>query len=172
MTIELMEKRGEFVAANELSMLLWRERELLEMLLFKLEEEQLLLTAGKSRWIQFATREVEQVLDRLRTAGLGRAVEVAAVADEWGAPENATLREIISHAPSGPWGEIFGDHLRAMTELTEEIAQLRNANEQYLRAAMRATQETIAGLDIETGVYTSHGDSSRDDSARIIDTEL
>lgn len=160
------------MAANELSTLLWRERELLEMLLFKLEEEQLLLTAGKSRWIQFATREVEQVLDRLRTTGLGRAVEVAAVADEWGAPDDATLRELISYAPSGPWGDIFAEHLKVMTKLTEEIGQLRNANEQYLRAAMRATQETIAGLNVETGVYTSHGDTSRDDSARLIDTQL
>ena len=36
------------MGANELSALLWRERELLELLSFKLEEEQLLLTAGKS----------------------------------------------------------------------------------------------------------------------------
>jgi hypothetical protein len=80
------------VGANELSALLWRERELLELLLFKLEEEQLLLTAGKSRWIQHATREVEQVMERLRTSGLARTVEVAEVARQWGVPEESTLR--------------------------------------------------------------------------------
>jgi len=46
------------MAASELSAQLWKERELLELLLFKLEEEQLLLIAGKSRWISHATREV------------------------------------------------------------------------------------------------------------------
>ena len=45
------------MSANDLSNLLWRERELLELLVFKLEEEQLLLTAGKSRWLPQATRE-------------------------------------------------------------------------------------------------------------------
>lgn len=34
---------GGVMGANELSALLWRERELLELLVFKLEEEQLLL---------------------------------------------------------------------------------------------------------------------------------
>ena len=64
------------MGAHELSALLWRERELLELLVFKLEEEQLLLiTAGKARWLQFATREVEQVMERVREAGLARTVE-------------------------------------------------------------------------------------------------
>ena len=65
-----------------MSALLWRERELLELLVFKLDEEQLLLSAGRSRWVQHATREVEQVLELVREAGLGRSVEVAAVALE------------------------------------------------------------------------------------------
>jgi flagellar biosynthesis/type III secretory pathway chaperone len=132
------------MGANELSALLWRERELLELLTFKLEEEQLLLTAGRTRWIDHATREVEQVLDRLRSAGLDRSVEVSSVAQEWGTDEEAPLREIIAAAPAGPWGEIFTAHLAAMTELTARIAQLRDENERFLRAAARATQETLA----------------------------
>ena len=50
------------MGANDLSTFLWHERELLELLIFKLEEEQLLLTAGKTKWLQHATREVEQVV--------------------------------------------------------------------------------------------------------------
>src|SRR5688500_16797740 len=72
-----------------LSAILWRERELLEMLLFKLEEEQLLLTAGTTRWLTFATREVEQVLERLRQTGLERAVAVSSLAVAWGIDEDA-----------------------------------------------------------------------------------
>ena len=44
---------------NDVSTVLWRERQLLELLVFKLEEEQLLLTAGKVRWVNHASREVE-----------------------------------------------------------------------------------------------------------------
>ena len=50
------------MSLTEVSSILWRERELLELLLFKLEEEQLLLAAGRSRWLGHATREVEMVL--------------------------------------------------------------------------------------------------------------
>ncbi|WP_423921930.1 flagellar protein FlgN [Frigoribacterium sp. 2-23] len=157
------------MGANELSALLWRERELLELLTFKLEVEQLLLTAGRTRWIDHATREVEQVLDRLRAAGLERTVEVAAVAVEWGTDEQAPLREIIESAPSGPWGEIFTAHLRAMTELTVRIKQLRDENERFLRAASRATQETLASLGTgeATGdLYDAQGATGANGSTR------
>jgi len=160
------------MGSNELSMQLWRERELLELLLFKLEEEQLLLAAGKSRWIQFSTREIEQVIERLKASGMARVVESEAVAEDWGAPEGATLRELIDHAPEGPWRDVFSEHLRALTQLTAEIAQLRDANEQQLRVALRATQETVASLGIDTGAYTNQGDRARDDSARIVDTRM
>lgn len=147
------------MGANELSALLWRERELLELLVFKLEEEQLLLTAGRSRWIEHATREVEQVLGRLRTAGLARSVEVASLAREWGTEEDAPLRDIVAYAPAGPWAEIFTAHLRAMTELTGQIRQLRDENEQFLRAAARSTQETLAGVHTEPTTYGATGAS-------------
>ncbi|MCX7522370.1 flagellar protein FlgN [Microbacterium sp. STN6] len=147
------------MGAQELSALLWRERELLELLTFKLEEEQLLLTAGRTRWVQHATREVEQVMERLRVTGLARTVEVAQVATEWGTDEGATLRELVSHAPAGPWAEIFNGHLSAMTGLTAEIKQLRDVNEQYLRAAVRSTQEALAGAESEARTYDAHGTS-------------
>jgi len=145
------------VGVNELSAVLWRERELLELLTFKLEEEQLLLTAGKSRWIEHATREVEQVLERLRTAGLERTVEVAVVAEEWGTAGETPLRELVDHAPDGPWADIFTSHLRAMTELTRQIKQLRDENEQFLRAAARSTQETLATVNTDPATYDATG---------------
>lgn len=72
---------------NELSTVLWRERELLETLLFKLEEEELILASGRTRWIGRATREVEHVLDQIRGVELGRAVEADDAAREVGLPE-------------------------------------------------------------------------------------
>jgi hypothetical protein len=154
-------------------MQLWRERELLEMLLFKLEVQELLLATGGTRWIHFATREVEQVLDRMRQAGLGRAVEVTALADEWGAPEDASLRELLEHAPTDAWRDVFSEHLRAMTELAGEIAERRDANQRHLRAAVRATQEAIAALGIPTGEYDADGAVARGDSSpRMLDTDL
>ncbi|TXN29221.1 flagellar protein FlgN [Lacisediminihabitans profunda] len=161
------------MSVNELSACLWRERELLELLTFKLEEEQFLLTAGKTRWLQYATREVEQVMERLRAAGLARTVEVASVAAEWGAHENATLRELVDAAPEGPWAEILGSHLRAMTEQTNQIRELRDLNEHYLRTAIRFVQEAQSDGVTEAGTYDSNGTSAAPaGAARIFDLTL
>ncbi|MCU1443145.1 MAG: flagellar biosynthesis protein FlgN [Cryobacterium sp.] len=161
------------MGANELSAMLWRERELLELLIFKLEEEQLLLMSGKTRWLQHATREVEQVLNLVREAGLGRSVEVSALAREWGTGEDAALRELIAHAPSGPWGDIFTAHLSAMTGLTSQIKELKDVNEQFLRAAARSTQETLVGLNTDPNTYDSRGATdSTATGARLFDQSL
>jgi hypothetical protein len=161
------------MSVNELSACLWRERELLELLTFKLEEEQFLLTAGKTRWLQYATREVEQVMERLRAAGLARTVEVAIVAAEWGAQENATLRELVDAAPEGPWAEILSSHLQAMTEQTNQIRELRDLNEHYLRTAIRFVQEAQADGLPEAGTYDSTGTSAAPTgAARIFDLTL
>lgn len=160
------------MGANELSMQLWRERELLELLLFKLEEQELLLAAGRSRWLHLATREIEQVLEGLRSASIARVVEAEALAAEWHAPEGAGLRQLIDSAPKGAWRDVLTEHLNALISLTDEIGRLREATSEQLRAAMRATQETIAGFGDDTGEYTTHGERARENSARIIDTEM
>ena len=99
------------MAIHELSALLWRERELLDVLTFKLEEEQLLLTSGKSRWLPHGTREVEQVLGHLAQASLARTIEAAVVAEVWGLPTDASLAELAAAAPEGAWAEILTAHL-------------------------------------------------------------
>lgn len=167
------DQMGARMSANELSACLWRERELLDLLAFKLEEEQLLLTTGKSRWLQYATREVEQVMERLRSAGLARSVEAAVVAEEWGAPQNATLRELVDSAPDGPWADIFTAHLAALTEYTEQIRDLRDLNEHYLRTALRFIQEAQADGSTESGTYDAKGESGASTpSAHIFDLKL
>ena len=136
------------MSVNDLSTLLWRERELLEMLVFKLEEEQLLLTAGRSKWLHHATREVEQVLGHLRTTGIERTVEASSVAAGWGLPEDATLRQLSEGAPEEVWRDVLMSHLTALTALTTQIADLRDTNLSYLRAATRSTQETLATVGV------------------------
>lgn len=163
----------EEMGANELSALIWRERELLELVVFKLEVEQLLLTTGKTKWLHTATTEIEQVVESLREVGLARSVEVAAVAREWGASEDVTLRHLIENAPAGPWAEIFTDHLNGLTQLTQEIKVLRDTNEQMLRAASRSTQETLAQTSADAGVYTANGvPDGQSSAARIFDRDL
>src|SRR5205807_7691582 len=95
--------------ANEVSNILWRERQLLELLLFKLEEEQLVLAAGRTRWLAHATREVEVVLEQIRLTEVLRAVEVAAVGPALGLGTEPSLGQ-IADAADEPWSDLFHQH--------------------------------------------------------------
>src|SRR3954449_7001331 len=79
---------------EKLSQMLWRERELLETLLFKLEEEQMLLESGRTRWLVRAAREVEKVLETIRETEILRAVAADGAADALGLRHNPSLRSL------------------------------------------------------------------------------
>ncbi|KUM36895.1 flagellar protein FlgN [Arthrobacter sp. EPSL27] len=162
------------MAIHELSALLWRERELLDVLTFKLEEEQLLLTSGKSRWLPHGTKEVEQVLGHLAQASLARTIEASVVAEAWGLPTEASLAELAAAAPEGTWSEILTAHLNALTRQTALIKELRDSNEQYLRTAVRSTQESLADLrpTAAAGTYDAHGKSGDAPASRIFDKQF
>ena len=128
---------------QEVSTTLWQERNLLELLLFKLEEEQLLLAAGRTRWLARATREVEVVLERIREAEIMRSMEVDHVAPSLLLPPGPSLQQLAEHAPS-PWNTMFADHRQAFLELTDEITQLASANRELVARGQRATQDFLA----------------------------
>jgi hypothetical protein len=108
------------MALSDVSNILWRERQLLELLVFKLEEEQLVLAAGRSRWLAHATREVETVRGEIRRTELERAVHVADAGRELGLSGAPTLNELASLTPS-PWEGIFAEHRRALLTLAGDM---------------------------------------------------
>jgi hypothetical protein len=130
---------------QEVSTTLWQERNLLELLLFKLEEEQLLLAAGRTRWLARATREVEVVLDRIREAEIMRSMEVDDVAESLLLPPGPSLQQLAEHAPA-PWDTMFQDHRQAFLELTDEITSLAASNRELVARGQRATQDFLANF--------------------------
>jgi hypothetical protein len=130
----------------QLSNLLWRERDMLELLLFKLEEEQLLLAAGKSQWIARATHEVEVVLEAIGQAELLRAAEVDSVATELGLASDTSLRELAATAPE-PWGQILTEHREKFLEVTAAITALAEANRELVTTGQRAAIAALRTLD-------------------------
>jgi len=148
------------MSLTEVSSILWRERELLDLLLFKLEEEQLLLAAGRTRWLAHATREVEMVLGEMRRAELGRAVEVDAVAAQLGLPAGISLRELAERVPA-PWDNILREHRKAFLALSDEISELAKTNRELLGAGFRTARDTLLSLgDQEPPTYTPNGQSA------------
>jgi len=142
----------------EVSTVLWRERELLEVLLFKLEEEQLVLATGRSRWLARAAREVEVVLSEIRRMELVRAIEVDALATELGLPASPSL-SLLADAVEEPWSDILLDHHAAFMAATEEISSMAKANTELLSAGYRAACEALLAVGGDDGpdTYTSHG---------------
>jgi hypothetical protein len=145
----------------DISTILWRERELLELCLFKLEEEQLLLRAERTRWLARATAEVEIVLTEIRRMELARATAVDAAAEELGLAPNPSLAA-LADACAEPWSSILREHRASFSTLTAEIAALAAANRELIGARQAATEAALASLagmpESATGTtYTAGG---------------
>lgn len=157
---------------HELSAVLWRERELLEVLHYKLEVERMLLANGAERWIGRATQEIEYVTGRLREIGLTRAVEADEVGAELGLAGEPTLREIVEATGDEVWRELLASHLAALLRLTGAITAIRDDNERMLRAANRAVQESLAGLGTLPSGYDASGRAAEHPTPRLVDEEI
>jgi hypothetical protein len=117
------------VPLREVSDILWRERRLLELLEFKLEEERLLTEAGLARWIHRATREVALVRGELRRAELDRAILVQMAASELALEGTPTLKELMAAAPE-PWAGILDRHREALKRAAASVVDLTEQCEQ------------------------------------------
>lgn len=156
----------------EVSSTLWRQRELLELLLFKLEEEQVLLASGRSRWLARATREVEVVLDEVRRAELLRAVQVDDVATELGLGPGPSLRALADASPE-PWRSLLHEHRQAFMTATTDIQAMADANRSLLTSGHRAARETLMALTQTADTYSPTGTAaSPSSSARLIDEAM
>lgn len=127
---------------GELSEVLWREREALELVVFKLEEQRLLLGEGRSRWLGHASREVEVVLDQLTEMELNRAVASAAAAAELGIADSAKLCVLAAAAPS-PWPSVLARHIEALRRLADEILVLADENRRLLQEGLAGVRRTM-----------------------------
>ena len=160
---------AETALAN-LSNALWRIREVLDLLTFKLETEQVLVAAGRSRWLGRATHEVELVLEEVRHAELRRAVELGDVADALGLPPDCSLRELAEAAPS-PWDDVLSDHRETLLSATTEISSLAESNRALLDSGYVALQEALGLLSPapEAATYTAHGATTPQSTRRLFD---
>jgi len=142
----------------DLASILWREREMLELLLFKLEEEQLVLAGGRTRWLAHATREVEVVLEEIRRTEVIRAIEVEEIASSLGVGQNPTLSVLAEAAPV-PWSDLLNQHRKAFLTLTAEVSALAEANRDMLAVGARAARETMLAVAGSIETYGRHGET-------------
>jgi hypothetical protein len=144
---------------SEVSTLLWRERDALQLLLFKLVEEQLIVSAGHTRWLAQANDEIEAALEQLRGTEVLRAAEVDVIADELGLSAPPTLVELTTIAPE-PWATLFGEHRQALLQLVAEVEGAAGHNRTLLAAGARAVRQTLLSVSQDVQTYDSQGSAA------------
>ena len=142
---------------QHLSTLLWREQELLDLLLFKAEEKQYLILTGKTRWLARIAHEIEVVLEQLRTLEVERAAATEQIAARLGLEANPSLRQLADSAPA-PWSDLYGKHHEQLLTLVSELRSLSDANRELIEGGLAAIGDAL--LTVRTpsaGTYTHNG---------------
>lgn len=143
-------------AVERLSLTLWRERELLDTLLYRLEVEQLVLASGRTAWLMRAAREVEATLQVLRETEVLRAVAADEAAAQVGCPDNPSLKA-LAEATHEPWRTILLDHREAFHAVTGRISAMADANRELISAGYRSARETLLALSDDKQGYAHDG---------------
>jgi len=141
---------------DKLSVILWRERELLDTLHYKLAVEQMVLANGQSRWLPQAAREVEAVLETIRETEVLRAVAADEAAVSIGMRSNPSL-SALADAVDEPWSSILREHRDAFVTATHEITELADANRDLISAGYLSARDTLLSLGEEVGGYNPDG---------------
>lgn len=141
---------------EKLSVILWRERELLEELLFHLEVEQLVLASGRTRWLLRSAKDVEAVLGDMRQTEVLRSVAADEAASTHGLRPNSSVHDLIDIAPE-PWRSILEDHREALMTMTREIIALADSNRDLITSGYRSARETLLTLGGTTTSYSADG---------------
>ncbi len=157
---------------ERLSLVLWRERELLETLHFKLEVEQLVLASGRTAWLGHAARDVDAVLATIRETEVLRAVAADEAADALGMTSNPSLAA-LADAAEEPWGSILAEHRQAFVSATADIGALADSNRHLISAGYRSARETLLSLGESTDGYSADGTATAEPVRhRLVDKAL
>ena len=142
---------------EKLSLILWRERGLLETLHYRLEVEQMVMASGQTRWLVQAARDVEQVLEQIRETEILRAVAADEAAAAIGLAPNPSLGQLVAEADE-PWHSILADHRDAFHALSAEVIRLAEDNRTLIAAGLRAAHETLLSLGGDAPTYSPSGE--------------
>ena len=132
-----------------LSAVLWRERDILENLLFRLDVQQMLLMSSRDVWLVRSSKEIENVLEKVRSIELERAVRFDQAARELGLDSSPSLTQ-LAQAAEEPWQGLLNEHYEAFTDLSTRIQAVTALNRELAAAAQQATQAVMSSIHGET----------------------
>lgn len=159
-TARLMDPSAGFAS---LTAVLWNERDAVEQVLFKLVQENLVLSAPALRWLPRVDDELAAAVRTMQDCARERTREVTLLADalELAAPYRMT--QLIAVAPE-PWPAVLSDHRTALRVLLRDLTGTAAATRRKLRESARAVRECLEELRSERGTGF--------DQFRAVDREL
>jgi len=125
---------------------LFEESEALEHLAFKLEQEQLVLVAGKPRLLARNSAEFEQAVTALAAVSRRREQLVVAAAAELGLPPTSTLSALADAAQDEDERRVLCERREIMRSQVGRITDLCAKNREILARNLAATTDALALL--------------------------
>jgi len=139
---------------NALLVCLFEETEALDHLAFKLEQEQLVLMAGRPRLLARNSVEFEQAVRALDDVSRRREQLVAVATEELGLPAPTTLGALAEASPDEDERRILTERRGIMQTLVNRINALCVTNREILARNLAATTDALALLG-ESPSYTA-----------------
>ena len=153
-----------------LSSILWRERDVLEQMLFKLDVQQLLLMSGRVAWLVRASAEIEAALEQVRVVELERAVRFERAAGELGLGSSPSLMQIAEVAEE-PWKSLLTEHYEAFLDLASRIQAITSLNRELASAAQLTAEAVISSIQGDSEptfqIYEPSGATERVESRAV-----
>lgn len=131
---------------NALVVCLFEESEALEHLAFKLEQEQLVLVAGKPRLLARNNAEFEAAVQALAAVSRRREQLVADAAAELGRPPSTTLSTLADAAADEDERRVLSERREVMRTQVARITDLCAKNRALLARNLAATTDALALL--------------------------
>ncbi|WP_127783044.1 flagellar protein FlgN [Rhodococcus sp. X156] len=162
-----MVQTKEAAGYSAVSTVLWREREALQHVQFKLVQQQLILQSGQTRMLDSATEELESALDQLRCTEVLRAIESEVIAADLEVDELPTLAELAAEAPE-PWATVLTEHRSALRALTDEVDTTTRTNRELLTAGASTVRESLQQLTGSLDTYDHRGGAEATGRAPVL----
>ncbi len=120
---------------TELGHVLWRQRDLILRLIYRLEVQRLVLASGRSQWIALATEDVDDAIEDVQRQEVVRAALVDDLARPLGTRPDASLRELIEAAPA-PWDLVLAEHHTEFLRLANDAEEAARNNRDILQQGL------------------------------------
>jgi flagellar biosynthesis/type III secretory pathway chaperone len=144
---------------RELGAILVEQQGLLEALLYRLDQEHLILATGRTRWLSQATSEVMAVGTELGQQDERRRGAVDRLAVSLGMGAGVTLSELAERAPDG-WAEVLRRHREIMRTGVADVQAIVARNRAVVAERLNSSNALLNRMGATGGASTYGPDAA------------